>query len=105
MLIYILHSKPFATTQTTRLEVFNEFMVMIVTVYHLIAYSLITDLSPEVTYEIGWSFIMVILGIMIPVNLIVSVYNVGRDLWSKRKVICYYFNKVVLRQTQVIKLR
>ena len=48
---------------------------------------------------------MVILGIMIPVNFLVSVYNVGRDLWSKRKVICYYFKKVVLRQTQVIRLR
>jgi hypothetical protein len=105
MLIYILHSKPFATAQTTRLEVFNEFMVMIVTVYHLIAYSLITDLSPDVTYEIGWSFIIAVLGIMIPVNLLVTVNNVLRDLWSKRKIICYYFKKVVLRQTQVIKLR
>jgi hypothetical protein len=105
MLIYILHSKPFATAQTTRLEVFNEFMVMIVTVYHLIAYSLITDLSPDVTYEIGWSFIIAVLGIMIPVNLLVTVNNVLRDLWSKRKMISYYFKKVILRQTQVIKLR
>ena len=105
MLIYILHLKPFASAQTTLLEVFNEFMVMIVTVYLLIGYSLISDLSPEVTFEIGWSFIVAVVGIMIPINLLVCVYNVVRELWSKRKRICYYFKKVVLRQTQVIRLR
>jgi hypothetical protein len=40
MFIYILHYKPFSSRQTTRLEVFNEFIVMVASVYHPIAYTL-----------------------------------------------------------------
>lgn len=42
---------------------------------------------------------------MIPVNIMVSVYNAVREIWSKRRVIAYYFKKIVLRKTEVIRLK
>ncbi len=61
--------------------------------------------SSEVKLQIGWSFIITVLGIMIPVNLLFSVTNAAREIWSRRKVIAYHFKKIVLGRTEVIRLR
>ena len=110
MFIYILHYKPFSSSQTTRLEVFNEFIVMVATVYHPITYTLNEEMGnlsawTSSQHVMGWSFIICVLGIMIPVNIFFSLYNAACEIWIRRKLIKYYFKKIVLRRTEVIRLR
>ena len=104
--VYLLHFKPFASKQANRLEIFNEIMVMIACVYHLIAFSEIThDASVAVRMAIGWSFIGTVLGVMIPANFFIMIYNTTCAVWSYRPRIKYYFNRYILRKTYTIKLK
>jgi hypothetical protein len=63
-------------------------MVLIITVYHMIAFSeLLHDVSVDLRMAIGLSFIIAVIGIMIPCNIAVMIYNLVRDIWVKRLLI------------------
>ena len=87
MLVYLVRVKPFETSLNNQLEIFNEFIVLLVSGYHCIAYSDFGQLTlmPDV-YQVqaGWSFIAIIVCVQIPVNLIAIGASNMRDMWVRR---------------------
>ncbi len=71
MIIYITYVKPFQLPLLNRLEMFNEYSILVAT-YHLYCF---TDFvpDPETQYQMGWSIIVVTI-LNMAVNILFMMY-------------------------------
>jgi len=77
MIIYVTYFKPFELPLLNKMEVFNEFSILVAT-YHLITFTWFVP-EPETQYTMGWSIIGITV-LNIAVNMFVMFYTSIRML-------------------------